>query len=82
MLLWRYDPLALQGHLTNRQVDAFLTKVLSGFPEDAQQCLVVGVLILEGAQRTADSPRYYLVYHPPVYRRICWQRSWRHPCST
>lgn len=40
-MLWRYDPLALQSHLTNSQVDTFLGKVIRGFPQDVQVVLIV-----------------------------------------
>jgi len=41
MLLWRFDALALQSHLTNRKVDEFLTSIMREFPESTQSLLKV-----------------------------------------
>jgi hypothetical protein len=41
VLLWRFDPLALQGHLTNRKVDEFLGTLLREFAPRTQQLLKV-----------------------------------------
>jgi hypothetical protein len=41
MLLWRFDPLALQSHLTNRKVDEFLGSIMREFSVTAQRVLEV-----------------------------------------
>jgi hypothetical protein len=50
MLLWRFDPLALQSHLTNRKVDEFLTSIMREFPESTQLLLKV----CRASQNSAD----------------------------
>lgn len=62
MLLWRFDPLALQSHLTNRKVDEFLTSIMREFPETTQQLLKVCEHSLLGLMI-----RYYLVCRPLVF---------------
>jgi hypothetical protein len=39
LLIWRFDPLALQSHLSDAGVDAYLDKVQRGLPEAAQRLL-------------------------------------------
>jgi hypothetical protein len=40
-LLWRFDPLALQLHMSDVVVDAYLEKVQKSLPEDVRELLSV-----------------------------------------
>lgn len=40
-LLWRFDPLALQMHMSDVGVDAYLEKVQKALPEDVRELLSV-----------------------------------------
>jgi hypothetical protein len=40
-LLWRFDPLALQLHMSDVGVDAYLEKVQKSLPEDVRELLSV-----------------------------------------
>lgn len=44
-LLWRFDPLALQMHMSDVGVDAYLEKVQKALPEDVRELLSVRLLI-------------------------------------
>ena len=43
-LLWRFDPLALQMHMSDVGVDAYLEKVQKALPEDVRELLSVRLL--------------------------------------
>jgi hypothetical protein len=44
-LLWRFDPLALQMHMSDVGVDAYLEKVQKALPEDVRELLSVRLVI-------------------------------------
>ena len=66
MLLWRFDPLALQSHLTNRKVDEFLGSIMREFPVTTQQILKVCEV-----RGTCLTCRCYRVCHRLVYPLVC-----------
>jgi hypothetical protein len=44
VLVWRFDPLKLQGQLSDVGVDAYIMKLLIGLPADVKETLMVSWL--------------------------------------